>query len=67
MNNVKIKFETAKSKKGTDYEYLSLTIGEYEGRLYPSRAERAYIKSVINEKARRDFQEALLEAEESED
>lgn len=56
-----IKIITAKSKKGNDYTCLQVKIGEYEARLFPSKCECAYIKSLIQENAHKDFQEAVKE------
>lgn len=57
-----IKIGTAKSKKtGKEYSYLQVTIGDYEGRLFPSKAECSYIQSLMRQDARQDFQKAVEE------
>lgn len=57
-----IKIGTGKSNKtGKEYKYLQVTIGEYEGRLFPTKAECAYIQSLMREDAHKDFQKAVEE------
>lgn len=55
-----IKIGTAKSKKtGKDYKFLQITIGEYEGRLYPTKAEIAYIQSLVTDDVHKDFKKSV--------
>lgn len=52
-----IKIGTAKSNKtGKNYSYIQVIIGDYEGRLYPTKAEVAYIKLLSEKEAHQDFQ-----------
>lgn len=63
MNTV-VKLGTGKGKTGKDYNYIEVTIGAYQGRLFPSPAEFEYLKSLRDRKARDDFQESMREDEE---
>ena len=57
-----VKICTGKSSKtGKDYTYLSIKLGEYEGRLFPTPGEVAYIKFLNQKEAREDFQKAVNE------
>lgn len=51
------------SKSGKNYSALQVTIGEYEARLFPTRAEMAYIKSFIRDNAHKDFKGDDVEGE----
>lgn len=47
---MQVKIINGTSKKGTPYSAIKVTIGEYEGLLFPSRAEVAYIKQYMADK-----------------
>lgn len=50
-------FTSKKTQK--DYDYVEVTIGVYTGRLFPSPAEMAYIKSLEQNQAHEDFKNDL--------
>lgn len=54
-----IKILTAKSKAGREYTYILVKFGDYEGRLFPTPGEVAYIKMLSAERARKDFKESV--------
>lgn len=63
---MQVKIVTLKSKKtGKDFQAIKITVGEYEGLLFPSRAELAYIKSIVQQQ--KNEVEDLLENGPSED
>lgn len=60
---MQVKVVNGTSKNGKSYSAIQVTIGEYEARLFPSRAEMAYIKSYISEKSHKDFKGDDVEGE----
>lgn len=52
-----VKIVKGTSKAGREYECIQVKIGEYETRVFPSRAEIAYIKGLLRDKAHKEFQE----------
>lgn len=55
----KVELYNIKSKKtGNDIECLKISLGVYETLVFPSKAEMEYIKGIIRNNARKNFQEA---------
>lgn len=52
---MQVKIINGTSKKGIPYEAIKVSIGEYEGILFPSRAELAYLKDLLRKNAHKDF------------
>lgn len=52
---MQVKIVNGTSKKGTPYSAIKVTIGEYEGLLFPTRAEIAYIKQQFKNTSHKDF------------
>lgn len=44
---MQVKIISGTSKKGNPYTAIKVTVGEYEGVLFPTRAEIAYIKDYL--------------------
>lgn len=56
-----VKITTAKSQKtGKDYTCLTVKIGDYEGRLFPTPGEVAYIRMLQKDGAHKDFQKEVF-------
>lgn len=46
-----VQIKTAVSKKGIQYKFIQVNIGDYEGRLYPTKGEIAYME-LLAEKSK---------------
>ena len=44
---MQVKIINGTSKKGNSYSAIKVTVGEYEGMLFPTKAEIAYIKDYL--------------------
>lgn len=44
-----VQIKTAVSKKGNQYKYILVTIGDYEGRLFPTKGEIAYMELLAKQ------------------
>lgn len=47
---MQVKIINGTSKKGKPYQAIKISIGEYEALVFPTRAELAYIKTLLAER-----------------
>lgn len=45
----KVQIKTGTSKKGNLYKYILVSIGDYEGRLFPTKGEIAYMELLAKQ------------------
>lgn len=51
--------ESTSKKTGKPYKCIQVKVGVYEGRLFPTPAEVAYLEKYLTEKAHEDFSSSL--------
>ena len=53
-----VQIKTATSKKGNQYKYILVKIGDYEGRLFPTKGEIAYMELLAQQAKAKQQEEA---------
>lgn len=57
----KVTIEKGKTKQGRDYEFVQVTIGEYQARLFPTKGELGYLHLLAQKEAHKEFQDEDLD------